>query len=183
MGLSADSKNAVTLDWQLQAGTKPEDSKIVNTLNMVTLAGGKATLKKTVTLANQAGATLRHGDAVYVSTWPYWWLWPAAKTGTTTSQLTAELLVFDASDPGKFAQSATLNSGAGVSSLQVAGSHLFAQTAVGLGMTVWGLANPTLPIYQSFLPTQGGWAQRIVALNGKAYMPAGWYGITAYPLQ
>ncbi len=183
VGLSADSNNAVTLDWQLQAGTKPEDSKVVNTLNMVTLAGGKATLAKSVTLAHQAGATLRHGNAVYVSTWPYWWMWPATDATTTTTQLATELLVFDASDPAKFAQSATLSSGAGVSSLQVAGSHLFAQTAAGLGLSVWGLANPTQPVYKSFLPTQGGWGSRIVALGGKAYVPAGWYGISAYPLQ
>ena len=183
VGLSADSNNAVTLDWQLQAGTKPEDSKVVNTLNMVTLAGGKATLAKSVTLAHQAGATLRHGNAVYVSTWPYWWMWPATDATTTTTQLATELLVFDASDPAKFAQSATLSSGAGVSSLQVAGSHLFAQTAAGLGLSVWGLANPIQPVYKSFLPTQGGWGSRIVALGGKAYVPAGWYGISAYPLQ
>lgn len=183
VGLSADSKNAVTLDWQLQTGTKPEDSKVVNTLNMVTLAGGKATLKKSVTLANQAGATLRHGNAVYVSTWPYWWMWPAAGGAASTSPLTSELLVFDASDPAKFGQSAVLNSGAGVSSLQAAGNHLFAQTAAGVGMTVWGLTDPTQPTYKTFLPTQGGWGSRVVVLGAKAYLPAGWYGISAYPLQ
>lgn len=181
VGLSADGKSAVTLDWQLQAGTKPEDSKVVNTLNAITLAGGKATLKKSVALTSQAGATLRHGDAVYVSTWPYWWMWPAAEAAGTP--INTELLVFDASDPAKFAQSASLNSGAGVSSLQVAGKHLFAQTAAGLGLSVWGLANPIQPVYQSFLPSQGGWGSRVVALGGQAYIPAGWYGISAYPLQ
>jgi hypothetical protein len=183
VGLSADGKNAVTLDWQLKAGTKPEDSKVENTLNLVTLEGGKAVLQKSVTLANQAGATLRHGDAVYVSTWPYWWTWPAAEGNGATPTVNAELLVFDAKDPAKFGQSAVLNTGAGVSSLQVAGNHLFAQTAAGIGMTVWGLANPTQPAYQGFLPTQGGWSSRVVAFGGKAYLPAGWYGIGDFPLQ
>ena len=76
-----------------------------------------------------------------------------------------------------------LKRGAGVSSLQVAGKHLFAQTAAGLGLSVWGLSNPTQPVYQSFLPSQGGWGSRVVALGGQAYIPAGWYGISAYPLQ
>ena len=183
IGLSADSNNAVTLDWQLQAGTKPEDSKVINTLNMLTLAGGKATLKKTIPLASQAGATLRQGNAVYVSTWPYWWMWPTNAGATAAAPVASELLVFDASDPVKFAQSAVLNSGAGVSGLQVAGNHLFAQTAAGLGMTVWSLSNPVQPTYKSFLPTQGGWGSRIVALGDKAYVPAGWYGISVYPLK
>lgn len=182
VGIAADGKSAVTLDWQPKAGSKPEDNKVENVLIAVTLGGGKAKIAKQIALADQVGATLRHGDAVYVSTWPYWWNWPVAQAGGTAAAPKSQLLVFDAKDPSKLAQAAALEAGAGVSYLQSASGVLFAHLGSGLGTTAWNVAAPTQPKFQAFLPTQGYWSPRVLVLDSKAYLPSGWYGVQAFAI-
>ncbi len=182
VGIAADGKSAVTLDWQPKAGSKPEDGKIENVLIAVTLGGGKAKIAKQIALPDQVGATLRHGDAVYVSTWPYWWNWPTAKAGEAPSAPKSQLLVFDAKDPAKLAQATALEAGAGVSYLQADAGVLFAHLGSGLGTTAWNVTAPTQPKFQAFLPTQGYWSPRVLVLDNKAYLPSGWYGVQAFAI-
>lgn len=181
VGVAADGKSAVTVDWQVKVGSKPEDNKVENVLVAITLSGGKAKIVKSAVLPDQVGATLRHGDAIFVSTWPYWWNWPQAD-GSNTVMPESKLLVFDAKDPAKLAQTAAIDAGAGVSYLQVAGGNLFAGLGNGLGMTAWSLASATQPKFSTFLPTQGYWSPRVLVQDKTAFVPAGWYGITAYAL-
>jgi hypothetical protein len=178
VGMADDGGSAVTLDWQVQAGTSPEDGRIVNRLCNVTLGGGKAERRQCLDLPEQAGATLRHGDAVYVATWPYWWAWPLA----AGSQPNAQLLAFDASDPLRLVQTAARDPGSGIGWLQVAADRLFGSVGGMLGMSVWRLQPPTLPAFEAFLPTQGWWTPRVEVIGGAAYVPAGWYGLQRWSL-
>ncbi|MBI5611266.1 MAG: beta-propeller domain-containing protein [Deltaproteobacteria bacterium] len=181
VGLGADGNSAVTLDWQPLAGSKADEGKVQNVLCGLKLSGGKAYLQSTVTLPDQAGAMVRHGDAVYVATWPYWWLWQASTDGTTALP-EAKLLVYNVADLAKLSQSAALDTGAGVAWLTVDSGALFAQLGGGLGMSVWDVTAPTQPTFKSFLPTQGGWSPRVAVISGQAYVPSGWYGVAAYKL-
>lgn len=178
VGMADDGGSAVTLDWQVQAGTTPEDGRIVNRLCNVTLAGGRAERRQCLDLPEQAGATLRYGNAIYVATWPYWWAWPLA----AGSQPNAQLLAFDASDPLRLVQTAALDPGSGIGWLQVAGGRLFGSVGGMLGMSVWRLQPPTLPAFEAFLPTQGWWTPRVEVIGGAAYVPAGWYGLQRWTL-
>ncbi|MSQ82103.1 MAG: hypothetical protein EXR77_04185 [Myxococcales bacterium] len=183
VGVAQDGKSAVTLDWQTQKGSKVEDNKIENVLVAITLGGGKAKIAKSLPLPEQVGATLRFGDAIYVSTWPYWWNWPTAgKAGEPMVAPESKLLVFDAKDPAKLTQVAALNAGAGVSSLHAEGGILFAGVGPGLGLTAWSLATPTQPKFAAFVPTPGYWSPRVLMQGKTAYLPSGWYGVQSFEL-
>ncbi len=182
VGVGQDGNSAVTLDWQPLAGSKADEGKVQNVLCGLKLQGGKAYLQSTVTLPDQAGGMVRHGDAVYVATWPYWWAWPQSADGTQVLPDT-KLLVYDVANLSKLAQSAALDTGAGVAWMAVDSDMLFAQLGGGLGISVWNAAVPTKPTFESFLPTQGGWSPRVVVIAGQAYVPSGWYGVAAYPLK
>ena len=182
VGLSADGKSAVTMDWQLQDGTKEADGKYVIILHGISLSDGQAEVKSTLNLQLQASTTLRQGDEIYVSAWPYWWQWPQA-TGSADPGVQTSLLVIDAKDPAKLTQTLALDTGAGITGMQVQGSLLFANLANTMGIGVWNLTDPATPVFQQFLPTNGyWWAPRVTVVGGSAYVPAGWYGISAWTL-
>ncbi|MCB9740681.1 MAG: hypothetical protein H6747_15565 [Deltaproteobacteria bacterium] len=185
VGLSADGNDVVTLDWQLQAGTKAADGKVESVLHALTISKGKAKLVKSLTMPSSVGAALRDGDTVYVGTMPYWWAWPAdaaAGAKDPSKMPKSEIFVFDVSKPTAMAQTATLDAGTAVGNLQVAGGQLFAAAGSGLGVARWSLADPNKPVYAGFAATNGGYGSRVAVQGNVAWLPAGWFGVEKLPL-
>jgi len=170
-----------SMDWQPVANSKPEESKIESTLNLLTIEGDKAYLASQVALPYSPGVVALNGKTLYVGAAQYWWLMPAESTGTAAPKPELKLLVYEASADDTLSLATTLDTSAYVSRMDVIDTKLFLGVGYGGGLQVWDVTKPAAPVYATFLPSQG-WVYHIVKAGNAVYLPTGYYGIARHEL-